>query len=214
MTCYMLHKPAGPVCARTDREHPTVMDLMPTEAQRLFPLGRLDRWSEGLLLITDDGRLNRRLLDPERHVEKEYFLWAAGEPSEAAVRAVEGGLRLKGLPAPTLPCNFEILGRGVIGEIAEPIFPIRRPLLDAPDTPVFRARITLREGKRHQIKRMLEAVGCTCLYLRRDRFGPLTLDPALAPGEYRLLTEAEIRQLRAAADCQGDGPADRGRFCV
>ena len=199
MTYYMLHKPAGPVCARTDREHPTVMDLLPPEAQHLFPLGRLDRWSEGLLLITDDGKLNRRLLAPERHVEKEYYLWAAGDPDEAAVRAVEGGLRLKGLPAPTLSCEFEILGRGVIADIAEPIFPIRRPMLDAPDTPVFRARITIREGKRHQIKRMLEAVGCACLYLRRERFGPLLLDPALTPGEYRPLTETEILLLYAAA---------------
>ena len=200
MTCYMLNKPAGPVCARTDREHPTVMDLLPPEAQRLFPLGRLDRWSEGLLLITDDGKLNRRLLDPERHVEKEYVLWAAGKPDDADIRALETGLRLKGLQAPTLPCRFEILGRGVISEIADPIFPIRRPLLDAPDTPVFRASIVLREGKRHQIKRMLEAVGCTCLTLRRVRFGPLVLDPALAPGEYRLLTEAEIALLRMTAE--------------
>ena len=203
MTYYMLNKPAGPVCARTDREHPTVMELLPPEAQALFPLGRLDRYSEGLLLITDDGKLNRRLLDPERHVEKEYVLWAAGDPTEADVRALEGGLRLRGLPAPTLPCRFEILGRDVISGIPDPIFPIRRPMLDAPDTPVFRARITLREGKRHQIKRMLEAVGCACLYLRRVRFGPVELDPGLAPGEYRLLTDAEIRRLYAAA---GDFP--------
>lgn len=201
MTCYMLHKPAGPVCARTDPEKPTVMDLLPDKT--LFPVGRLDRWSEGLLLITDDGKLNRRLLDPERHVEKEYFLWAAGEPDDTAIRTIETGLLLKGLPAPTLPCRFEILGRGVISEIGDPIFPIRRPLLDAPDTPVFRASIVLREGKRHQIKRMLEAVGCACLYLRRERFGPLRLDPALAPGEYRPLTEEELRQLREAAALSG-----------
>ena len=200
MTCYMLHKPAGPVCARMDKEHPTVLDLLPESEQHLFPVGRLDRWSEGLLLITDDGKLNRRLLDPARHVEKEYFLWAAGDPDGEAVRTIQNGMLLKGLPAPTLPCRFEILGRGVISEISEPIFPIRRPLLDAPDTPVFRARIVLREGKRHQIKRMLEAVGCTCLYLRRERFGPLILDPTLAPGEYRLLTEEEISLLRIAAE--------------
>ena len=197
MTYFMLHKPAGPVCARTDPEKPTVMDLLPDKS--LFPVGRLDRWSEGLLLITDDGKLCRRLLDPARHVEKEYFLWAAGEPDEEAVRALRDGLRLKGLPAPTLPCEFEILGRGVISEIRESVFPIRRPLLDAPDTPVFRARIVLKEGKRHQIKRMLEAVGCTCLYLRRERFGPLRLDPALPPGEYRPLTDEELRRLREAA---------------
>ena len=199
MTYYMLHKPAGLVCARTDRENPTVMSLLPASERHLFPLGRLDKYSEGLLLITDDGKLNRRLLDPERHVEKEYFLWAAGEPDEDAVRAIRSGMTLKGLSAPTLPCGFEVLGRGVIADVADPIFPIRHPLLDAPDTPVFRARITLREGKRHQIKRMLEAVGCACLYLRRDRFGPLVLDPALSPGEYREVTEEELRQLRIAA---------------
>ena len=196
---YLLHKPAGLVCARTDRENPTVMDLFPPEEQHLYPVGRLDRYSEGLLLVTDDGKLNRRLLDPETHVEKRYFLWAAGNPTEDTCAAIRTGLRLKGLPAPTQPCRFEIIGRTVISMLDVPVFPVRQAMLDTPDTPVFSARIWLTEGKRHQIKRMLEAAGCACLYLRREAFGPLELDPRLAPGQYRPLTDAELAALRAAA---------------
>ena len=196
---YMLNKPAGLVCAKTDRENPTVMELFPQEEQHLFPVGRLDKYSEGLLLVTDDGRLNRRLLDPVSHVEKRYFLWAAGVPDDAACCAIRDGMRLKGLTELTKPCRFELLDRTVISALDVPVFPIRRPLLDMPDTPVFSARICLTEGKRHQIKRMLEAVGCPCLYLRREAFGPLTLEPSLSPGRYRPLTEEELIILRAAA---------------
>ena len=197
---YLLNKPAGLVCARTDRENRTVMELFPPEQrQKLFPLGRLDKYSEGLLLVTDDGKLNRRLLDPERHVEKGYFLWAAGDPDGADIEAIRTGVRLKGLPEPTKPCRFEPVRRGVISEISDLVFPIRRPLLDAPDTPVFSARIWLTEGKRHQIKRMLEAVGCTVLYLRREAFGPVELDRDLKPGRYRPQTDAEYAALRRCA---------------
>ena len=205
---YLLHKPAGLVCARTDRENPTVMSLFPPEQQHLFPVGRLDKYSEGLLLVTDDGKLCRRLLDPETHVEKRYFLWAAGDPAPEACAAIRGGLRLQGLPAPTKPCRFEVGAQTLISRLDVPVFPNRRALLDAPDTPVFSARIWLTEGKRHQIKRMLEAVGCACLYLRREAFGPLELDPRLCPGQYRPLTQAELAALRAAA---GLPPAQEAR---
>ena len=198
MTC-LLNKPAGLVCAKKDRENPTVMSLFPPEQQHMFPVGRLDKYSEGLLLVTDDGKLCRRLLDPAHHVEKRYYLWAAGEPDEAACNAIRGGLRLKGLPEPTRPCRFEIIERSVTGKLDVPVFPIRRPLLEQPDLPVFSARIWLTEGKRHQIKRMLEAVGCTVLYLRREAFGPLELDPCLSAGQYRPLTDAELALLCTAA---------------
>lgn len=198
MTC-LLYKPAGLVCAKNDRENPTVMSLFPQEQQHLFPVGRLDKYSEGLLLVTDDGKLCRRLLDPARHVEKRYFLWAAGEPDGAVCNAICRGLHLKGLPEPTKPCRFEIIERSVIGTLDVPVFPIRRPLLGQPDLPVFSARIWLTEGKRHQIKRMLEAVGCTALYLRREAFGLLELDPCLSPGQFRPLTDAELSVLRTEA---------------
>ena len=170
--------------------------------------GMATKYSEGLLLVTDDGKLCRRLLDPETHVEKRYFLWAAGDPAPEACAAIRGGLRLQGLPAPTKPCRFEVGAYTLISRLDVPVFPNRRPLLDAPDTPVFSARIWLTEGKRHQIKRMLEAVGCACLYLRREAFGPLELDPRLCPGQYRPLTQAELAALRAAA---GLPPAQEAR---
>ena len=206
MTYYMLNKPRGLVCARTDRESPTVMELFPGESRNtLFPLGRLDKNTEGLLLVTDDGKLNRRLLDPECRVEKQYFLWAAGEPTEAVCRAIREGVRCKGLPDPTRPARFEVLERGHLGDIAELVFPIRREMAQKqPELPAFSAHLWLTEGKRHQVKRMLEAVGCTVVYLRRVAFGPLRLDEALAPGQYRPLTEEEIALLRAAAiPCHG-----------
>ncbi len=199
MTYYMLHKPQGYVCARTDRESPTVMELLPEDA-RLFPLGRLDKYTEGLLLVTDDGKLNRCLLDPERHVEKQYYLWALGVPDEDVCRSLREGVRLKGIDEPTKPARFQVLERAVLSEIECPLFPIRRVLLtQMPDAPVFSAYLWLTEGKRHQVKRMLEAVGCCAVYLRRVGFGPLTLDGGLAPGQYRCLTEAEIQRLRDAA---------------
>lgn len=202
MTYYMLNKPRGYVCARTDRESPTVMELFPPECRAsLFPLGRLDKNTEGLLLVTDDGKLNRRLLDPERHVQKQYFLWAVGEPTQAVCRTIREGVVCKGLAAPTRPARFEVLERDVLASIGDMVFPIRKPMAaQMPDAPVFSAHLWLTEGKRHQVKRMLEAVGCCVVYLRRVGFGPLLLDEALACGEYRPLRDAEILALRQAAE--------------
>ena len=202
MQYYMLHKPSGCVSARRDAKDPTVMDFFPPELQQtLFPLGRLDKYSEGLLLITDDGKLNRRLLDPERHVQKEYFFWAAGTLDDAACHAIRTGLQLKGLTEPTKPARLEPGETATLRDIASLIFPGKRALLEGnPDAPAVCGRLWLTEGKRHQVKRMLEAVGCTVVYLRRDAFGPLQLDETLAPGQYRPLTEPEITALRQAAD--------------
>lgn len=201
MRYYMLHKPGGCVSARKDAQDPTVMDYFPPELrQTLFPLGRLDKNCEGLLLITDDGKLNRRLLDPERHVQKEYFFWAAGALDDAACHAIRTGLRLKGLPEPTRPARLEPGETACLQDIAPLIFPGKRALLEeAPDAPAVCGRIWLTEGKRHQVKRMLEAVGCTVVYLRRDAFGPLRLDETLNPGCHRPLTEPEIAALYHAA---------------
>lgn len=197
MTYYMLHKPRGYVCARTDRESPTVMEFFPDEPN-LFPLGRLDKYTEGLLLVTDDGKLNHRLLDPACHVEKQYFLWAVGQPTEAVCEALRCGVQCRGLPERTRPARFEVLGGGRLGDID--VFPIRRAMAEtAPDTPVFSAHLWLTEGKRHQVKRMLEAVGCCVVALRRIAFGPVRLDDALAPGQYRPLREDELRTLRSIA---------------
>lgn len=201
MTYYMLNKPTGCVSARIDREHPTVMVLFPEEERKtLFPLGRLDKNTEGLLLVTDDGKLNRRLLDPECHVEKKYHLWATGIATKEMEAAFARGLWLKGIPQPTRPARFEVLSTGTLQDIAPILFPNRRGLLEEdPEMPVFSAHLWLTEGKRHQVKRMLEAVGSCVVALRRVGFGPLSLDEKLQPGQYRPLREEEVQALRDAA---------------
>lgn len=191
---YHFYKPAGCVSACRDAEHRTVLDCFPPEQRPgLFPLGRLDRNTEGLLIITDDGKLNHRLLDPENHVKKQYLFWAAGELGSGELEQLEQGVHLKGLPQPTRPARVEVLERASLGDILEPLFPARRHLLEeAPETPAVCGYLWLTEGKRHQVKRMLEAVGCTVVFLRRVAFAGLRLDQALAPGEYRPLTREEL----------------------
>ena len=194
---YHFYKPAGCVSARKDAEHPTVMDYFPPEdRERLFPLGRLDKNTEGLLLVTDDGKLNRRLLDPENHVEKQYFFWAAGTLGEGELEQLGIGVHLKGIPEPTKPAKVELLHSACISEISEPLFDNRKHLLaETPDAPAVCGHLWLTEGKRHQVKRMLEAVGCTVIYLKRVSFAGIDLDETLRPGEYRPLTAEEMTLL-------------------
>ena len=194
---YHFYKPAGCVSARKDPEHPTVMDYFPPqERETLFPLGRLDKNTEGLLLVTDDGKLNHRLLDPENHVEKQYLFWAAGTLGEGELEQLRTGVHLKGLPEPTKPAKVELLYSTSLADIPIPLFENRRHLLEeAPDTPAVCGYLWLTEGKRHQIKRMLEAVGCTVVYLKRVAFAGIFLDESLFPGEYRPLTERELELL-------------------
>ena len=173
-TWVMLHKPAGYLSATEDGRGPTVLDLLPQELRRqgLFPVGRLDKDTEGLLLLTNDGALAHNLLSPRHHVDKVYFVRTAGCLTPQDCAAFEAGMTLSdGLRC--LPAGLEILTRGEESE----------------------ALVTLREGKVHQIKRMLAQLGKPMTYLKRLRMGNLTLDPALAPGEYRFLTKEEQEQL-------------------
>ena len=173
-TWVMLHKPAGVLSATEDGRGKTVLDLMPEELRRrtLFPVGRLDKDTEGLLLLTNEGGLAHDLLSPRHHVDKEYFVRVEGELTEEDCRAFAAGMTLDdGLRC--LPAGLEILRAG----------------------PVSEAHVTLREGKFHQIKRMLAQRGKPVLYLERVRMGPLGLDPALARGEFRHLTVRERENL-------------------
>ena len=170
----MLHKPAGLVSATEDPRQPTVLTLLPEHLRRvgLFPAGRLDKDTEGLLLLTNDGPLAHRLLAPRHHVDKTYFV------------RVEGALD---------PADQDAFARGMtLGDGLE-CLPAGLDLLEAPDEAI----VTLREGKYHQIKRMLAARGKPVRYLKRLTMGPLTLDPTLAPGEWRPLTAEELAALRA-----------------
>ena len=175
-TWLMMNKPAGVLSATEDGRGKTVLDLLPEELRRreLFPVGRLDKDTEGLLLLTNEGGLAHDLLSPKKHVDKVYYARTAGELEEADCRAFAAGMVL-GDGLECLPAGLEILSAGAGGS---------------------EALVTLREGKFHQVKRMLAARGKPVLYLKRMKMGNLTLDPALEPGEYRFLTEEEVALLR------------------
>lgn len=176
MVYLMLHKPAGVLSATKDRRQKTVLDLLPDHLKRvgLFPVGRLDKDTEGLLLLTNDGEMAHRLLAPRRHVDKVYFVRVEGQLEQADVDAFAAGMTL-GDGLVCMPAGLELLEEG--------------------DT----ALVTLREGKYHQIKRMLASRGKPVRYLKRLTMGPLSLDPTLERGQWRSLTVEELEALRAAA---------------
>lgn len=172
----MLHKPAGCVTATEDRRDKTVMDYLPDNLRRgLSPVGRLDKDTEGLLLITDDGALNHSLLAPGRHVPKTYYARIHGIVTEADITAFKNGLDI-GEKKMTAPAALKIL------HIAE-------------NEQTSEILVTITEGKFHQVKRMFEALGCRVVFLKRLSMGSLKLDPELKPGEYRPLTEEELELL-------------------
>ena len=169
---YLLHKPAGYVSATEDKRDKTVMELVASDRKGLFPVGRLDKDTEGLLLLTDDGELAHRLLSPKKHVDKTYYAKIDGQVTEEHVKQFREGLDI-GDEKKTLPAVLTILLSGQVSEI----------------------EVTIHEGRFHQIKRMFEAVGCKVTYLKRLSMGSLVLDETLPPGEYRPLTEAELEGL-------------------
>jgi 16S rRNA pseudouridine516 synthase len=169
---YMLNKPAGILTATEDRKQPTVLDLFPEKLRKnLAPVGRLDKDTVGLLLITDDGALAHRLLAPKSHVDKVYLAGTDLPVTDEDVKRFAGGMTLAD-GTQLMPAGLEIL---------------------SPD----RSRVTIHEGKFHQIKRMFEACGKKVVYLKRLSMGTLTLDPTLPEGEWRELTKEEVRMLRS-----------------
>lgn len=164
---YLMNKPAGVISATEDTRDRTVLDLLEGQQRKgLFPVGRLDRDTEGLLLITNNGELAHRLLSPKNHVDKVYFARLDAPVGETERRLFAEGLRVDETFT-AMPAGLEILDPG--NEV----------------------KVTIREGKFHQIKRMFEAVGREVLYLKRLSMGPLALDGSLPPGAYRRLTEEE-----------------------
>lgn len=174
---YMLNKPKGFVSATTDREHKTVVDIISSsEKKDLFPVGRLDIDTEGLLLITNDGELAHRLLSPKNHVEKTYYVEVSGILDDVDVDAVEKGLDI-GEEKNTIPAKMEILKTDIQNNISS-------------------CYLTVHEGKFHQVKRMMKKLGKTVTYLKRVSMGSLILDSKLKKGNYRKLTEQEIIELK------------------
>ena len=174
----MLHKPAGLRTAARDKKQPTVMDLLPDvyNAIGCMPVGRLDKDTTGLLFLTTDGELNHRLLSPGRHVDKTYLAEVDGPLDASHVAAFAEGLHLSDFDAQ--PAKLEII---------------------APQT----GRVTVHEGKFHQIKRMFTAVGREVTKLHRETFGSLTLDPNLPEGQWRELTDEELASLYSDAQMEG-----------
>lgn len=170
---YMLHKPAGVVSATRDAKEKTVLDLITGDKRKdLFPVGRLDKDTEGLLLITNDGDLAHRLLSPGKHVDKVYYARIDAAVDEEDVKAFAEGIDI-GDDEMTLPAVLEIVSKGEESEIL----------------------LTIQEGRFHQVKRMFKARGKNVVYLKRMSMGRLRLDETLKKGEYRSLTEEEIENI-------------------
>ncbi|GGY58520.1 pseudouridine synthase [Marinobacter zhanjiangensis] len=167
----MLNKPAGFLSATTDASHPVVTDLLPQAlADRVHPVGRLDLDTTGLLLLTSDGQWSHRITSPRHHCPKTYRVTLADPLSDEARRQLETGLQLRSDDNSTRPATVERQSDRIID-------------------------LTITEGRYHQVKRMIAAIGNHVEALHRHRIGTLTLDDSLAPGEFRRLTDPEIREL-------------------
>lgn len=179
---YLLNKPTGVITTADDPQgRPIVLDLVPAQP-RVFPVGRLDGDTEGLLLLTNDGQLAHRLTHPSFGVEKEYLVHVDGEPSRAALRALRDGVELD--DGPTAAARVSTVDPSLL-------------------------RLTIHEGRNRQVRRMCEAVGHPVRRLVRTRIGPIA-DPKLAPGAWRALSRDEVRSLEVAVGDEIPDRADRG----
>ena len=168
---FILYKPAGYVCATKDHVHKTVMELIDSKRKNIVPVGRLDLDTEGILILTNDGDLNHRLVSPSSHVDKTYYAIFEGRLNENAVEMTKNGLDI-GEGEVSKPANLEIISSNEI-------------------------MLTIHEGKFHQVKRMVKALGGEVTYLKRVAFGGLRLDDLeLKKGESRKITEIEMEMLK------------------
>lgn len=172
---FMLNKPGGYVSATTDKYEKTVIELLREENKRkdLFPIGRLDKDTEGLLIISNDGELAHKILSPKKHVPKTYYVKVSGELNDGHIALFRDGL-----------------------DIGEKKFLARGELVILNKNDVSEAELTIYEGKFHQVKRMFEAVGMKVVFLKRIKMGKIELDENLLPGDYRRLTQKELEQLK------------------
>lgn len=169
---YMLNKPAGYVSATEDKKEKTVISLIDSTKNDLFPVGRLDKDTEGLLLITNNGALAHNLLSPKKHIDKTYYAKIHGKITEAEIKRFHEGIKINE-KFTTLPAKLQIIKSDSFSEVY----------------------VTIREGKFHQIKKMFLALNMEVVYLKRISMKNLVLDDSLSAGEYRELTEEEIEGL-------------------
>lgn len=192
---YMFHKPAGYITARKDEKEKTVLDFFQEfNNNGLFPVGRLDKDTEGLLFITNDGVFNHEVMYPEKHVDKTYFFWAFGELNKDKMDRLIEGVHLENAEILVKASKVEIDKQGLFYELQAQIEGngYEKVKKNREIQPVVSGFITISQGCKHQVKRMLKAVGCYIVYLKRVSIGKVTLDETLEKGSYRALTKEEI----------------------
>ncbi len=195
---YMFHKPAGCITARKDADNITVFDFFHEDnINGIFHVGRLDKDTEGLLLFTNDGDFDHQLMCPERHVEKKYFFWALGSLDEEDRKRLENGISIGEGEALTKPAKIEVIKYGKYEELEKETDIGKFYNIESKhyNQPIVCGYLTISEGRKHQVKRMLKSVGCYVVYLKRISIGELTLDETLEKGHYRMLTEEEVQKL-------------------
>ena len=192
----MFNKPMGCVTARCDAVHKTVMDYFPEDIRRTcFPVGRLDKDTTGLLLVTDSGELVDKLMSPNKHVSKSYEFWAYGELDEIKLDKLRNGIDIgRGREEITFSCDIQVICQGRYKEYKdrmkqEGCIEINHK---GDDQLVVCGRIVISQGKKHQVKRMLRAAGCYIVRLNRVAIGTLCLDKELRLGEYKAITVDEL----------------------
>ena len=198
MRYYMLNKPKGVITARRDERHRTVMDLFPEEDRDiLFPVGRLDKDTEGFLIVTDDGAFTYKLLSPESGVAKTYFFYAQGIPDGEKLGELTDGVSIyRNRSDKTAPAKIRLTEQKTLREISAFIdFDAKALLSRRGDMPCVGGYITITEGKKHQVKRMIRYAGAKVVYLKRVSIGGVSLDESLQLGKYREMTNEEIQTL-------------------
>ncbi len=185
---YMFNKPAGCVTARSDDRHSTVMDYFrELHNENLSPVGRLDLETEGLLIITDDGAWNQQMTRPEYKKEKCYEFFVLGEITEEKKQQLEQGVAVIGSEKLTAPAKLTLTEFTELGKVL-PLLPKQlqeKYAHNRPAHPVTKGSIIITEGRKRQIRRMMKAVGCLVIYLKRISMGAIVLDPELKPGEWK-----------------------------
>ena len=197
----MFHKPKGAVTARRDERHKTVMDYFPEEDRDvLFPVGRLDKDTEGLLIVTDDGAFTYRLLSPESGVSKTYFFYTEGVPDEKRLAELADGVSIyRNRTDKTAPAKIEITEHHILKDLKAFIDYDTKTLLSRRgEMPAVGGYITITEGKKHQVKRMIRYAGAKVVYLKRVDIAGVSLDENLPLGKYRPLTDEELWILKNA----------------
>ena len=185
---YMFNKPYGCVCARRDDLYPTVMDYFKElNNPNLSNVGRLDRETEGLLLITDDGKWNQLMTHPSNEKKKLYEFIALGTLDAEKITILESGVMLKGASKLTAPAKVTVTDTTILSEVLPTLHPEiqKNTCHNRPEHPIVMGTITITEGRKHQVRRMLKAVGCCIIYLKRISMGDIVLDENLKPGEWK-----------------------------